>query len=85
MKRKITFYDIYMFVVTMIAISIWSSTGNGLSGLIVFGFFWAIGIPFRAGAWTLNRLNSRPCPVCGIRVPNGQTQCGSCGTDFRLQ
>lgn len=69
----------------MFAISVWSSSGNGLSGLIVFGFFWALAIPFRAGAWATGRLNSRPCPVCGVRVRNGETQCGSCGTDFRLR
>ncbi|MCX6403062.1 MAG: hypothetical protein NT032_03925 [Actinobacteria bacterium] len=85
MRRKITFYDIYIFVATMLSLSIWGSTGNGLSGLIVFGFFWLIGIPFRASAWATSRLNSRPCPVCGVRVRNGETQCGSCGTDFRLQ
>lgn len=85
MARKTTASDWYMFVVMLISVWVWIDTGNGLSGLIVFGLLWAIGIPFRAGAWASNRLNSRPCPVCGVRVRNGETQCGSCGTDFRLR
>jgi len=28
------------------------------------------------------RVNSRPCPHCGHRVPNGAFEC-SCGFDFR--
>jgi hypothetical protein len=29
------------------------------------------------------RSKARPCPVCGEHVPNGITECSSCGHDFR--
>ncbi|MEY4348125.1 MAG: hypothetical protein RIS43_544 [Actinomycetota bacterium] len=63
-----------------------SNTSNGFSVLAFFiwlGIFWIISAPFRAASWVSGRMNSRPCPVCGIRIPNGETVCGSCGTDFR--
>lgn len=85
MKRKYTGWDWYMLAVTVIAIWFWAETGDGLSGIIVFGTLWLIGSPFKFAGWASGRLNSRPCPVCGVRVRNGETQCGSCGTDFRLQ
>ena len=52
---------------------------------ILFGMFWLISAPFRAVGWVNRRLNSRPCPVCGIRVTNGETSCARCGTDFRVR
>ena len=52
---------------------------------ILFGLFWIVTAPFRAVSWVNRRLNSRPCPVCGIRVSNGETQCAACGTDFRVR
>jgi hypothetical protein len=85
MKRKYKASDWYMSVVILISGWVWLDTGNGFSAIIVFGLLWLIGIPFRAGAWASGRLNSRPCQVCGNRVANGETQCGSCGTDFRLR
>lgn len=30
-----------------------------------------------------HRPTSRPCPVCGEHVPNGITECATCGYDFR--
>jgi len=69
----------------MFALWTLGSTGSGLTALVIYGFLWLIGSPFKFTAWATSRLNSRPCPVCGNRVANGQTECGSCGTDFRLQ
>ena len=31
------------------------------------------------------RLDSRPCPRCGRRIPLGTYVCWSCGFDFRAQ
>lgn len=53
--------------------------------LIVFGILSLISAPFRAVGWVNRRLNSRPCLVCGRRIPNGETQCAGCGTDFRVR
>jgi hypothetical protein len=56
-----------------------------LAFLIMFGFLWLVSAPFRMAGWAIRRANSRPCPVCGIRVANGETQCQSCGTDFTIR
>ncbi len=60
-----------------------SSGFNVIVFLIWLAIFWVIAAPVRAASWVSRRANSRPCPVCGIRIPNGETVCGSCGTDFR--
>jgi hypothetical protein len=63
-----------------------ANTSNGFSIIAFFiwlTIFWVIRAPFRAASWVSRRANSRPCPVCGIRIRNGETVCGSCGTDFK--
>jgi hypothetical protein len=42
-------------------------------GILVVGAF---------GLWLIPRLNSRPCPRCGERVPNGTLHCPACDYDF---
>lgn len=44
-----------------------------------------IGTPVLLIVLLVRRSNaSRPCPQCGTRVKNGQTQCGACDYDFRI-
>ena len=58
---------------------------NFLAFIIMFGILWLISAPFRVAGWAVRRANSRPCPVCGLRITNGETQCQSCGTDFTIR
>ena len=58
---------------------------NFLAFIIMFGILWLISAPFRVAGWAVRRANSRPCSVCGIRIPNGETACQSCGTDFTIR
>lgn len=45
-----------------------------------------VGLPVLLIVMLVRRSNgSRPCPHCGTRVKNGQTECGACDYDFRLQ
>ncbi|MEY4323081.1 MAG: hypothetical protein RL410_862 [Actinomycetota bacterium] len=85
-KYKVTGGQWFMFFAMLFAF--WSATSqsNGFDGgvfIVWLVILSVVSAPFRVAAWTKRRLNSRPCPVCGVRVPAGETSCASCGTDFR--
>jgi predicted nucleic acid-binding Zn ribbon protein len=87
-RYQVTGGQWFLFFAAMVAVWVGVQADGGFSfwaAFIVFGFFWLISAPFRAINWVNRRLNSRPCPVCGIRVPNGETQCAGCRTDFRIR
>ena len=54
------------------------------AGTIILAVLFLVAIYFlvSAGFWLVRRLDSRPCPVCGSRVPTGQLDCEACGFDF---
>lgn len=85
-KYKVTGGQWFMFFAFLFAFWQAASTQGGFSAAVFFVWLvilWVIAAPFRVAGWTKRRLNSRPCPVCGVRVANGETSCGSCGTDFQ--
>jgi hypothetical protein len=82
-SKKITGGQWFMFAALIFALFN-SNTDTGFNGY-VFAFWiflaWIISAPFRAASWGIARFNSHPCGACGSRIPNGQTVCGTCGTD----
>jgi hypothetical protein len=55
------------------------------STLIVMGLvpvFVGFAVAWGGNEWA-GRLDSRPCPQCGRRVPLGAYRCSFCGFDFR--
>lgn len=52
-------------------------------GLLALAVFVIAGIGMWVAEGSKRAPTSRPCPVCGEAVPNGLTQCESCGHDFR--
>jgi hypothetical protein len=56
--------------------------GAGIAvGIIIF--IWAAVDVILGIVWLITRPTKRHCPVCGTNVRKGQTECVSCGYDFR--
>ena len=86
--RKYTGGQIFLWGAFFFSIYVGFGGSGGFSFrafLMMFSFLWLVSAPFRMAGWAIRRANSRPCPVCGIRVANGETQCQSCGTDFTIR
>lgn len=86
-KTEIKAIHIYNFITMLLSFYL-ASVDSGFSigaFFIWLIFFWVLSIPFRIFGWFGSFLNSRPCPVCGLRIKNGKTSCDSCGTDFLIR
>jgi hypothetical protein len=86
--KKYTGGQIFLSLAFLFSVYVASGGEGGfslLAFLMMFTFLWLVSAPFRMAGWAVRRANSRPCPVCGIRVANGETQCQSCGTDFTIR
>ncbi len=59
-----------------------TDVGAGIGAFVVI-VLWALGDVILGVLWLVTRGSGRDCPVCGVKVKRGITECGSCGYDFK--
>jgi len=87
-RNHMTGYQWYILLAVLFSVWVGANGTGGFSvigAIFIFMILWVIALPFRSAAWVVNRLNSRPCAVCGTRMRTGESVCQACGTDFRVE